>query len=73
MLIRPVELAEYEKEKSEILCGFSISIINLVNGCILLMTSFINCSALGWWMVNYFSITGRVRFIFDFYLLVSKK
>lgn len=57
MLIRPVELAEYEQEKSEILCGFSISSINLINGLILLLTSCVNCSALGWWMVNYFSIT----------------
>ena len=57
MIIKPVHMAEYEKEKSEILCGFSISVINLINGIILVLTSCVNCSALGWWMVNYFSIT----------------
>ena len=48
---------EYVHERSEILCGLSVTCINLFNGIILLLACCLDCKPLGWWLVNYLSVT----------------
>ena len=48
---------EFEGERSEIFCGFSVTSINLVTSFVLLIACCMRCSPLGWWMSNYLLIT----------------
>ena len=48
---------EFEGERSEILCGFSVNSINFLTSFLLLIGCCVRCSPLGWWMINYLLIT----------------